>query len=598
MQAAEALHYAHQQGIVHRDIKPANLLLDTNGTLWVTDFGLALMYADNGLTQTGDLLGTLRYMSPEQASGRAVVLDQRTDIYSLGMTLYEMLTLQRGLPGHTREELLHQISSVNPKSLRSIDRKIPAELETIIGKATAKDASERYPNAQALADDLQRFLKDEPVLARPPSLWNKSIKWARRHKTVTLSAGVILVLALIGSLLSSLLIAREQTRTKAAYLREQRRAVESAEQRQLAEKSFEQARQAVDFFTSIAIKSLPTDPKLLPVRWQLLETSMAYYQSFMDQRKNDPSLAAQLSAAGEQVSTVLAELAAVDELLRTNFEIRLLTEPGVQDDLRLTAAQVTSAGELASNVGSKPPEAKPDSTSMTSQQIRESITLDSSLREASLQQVLTPTQTKRLHEISRQVRGVFAFSDSDVSKTLALTPSQKSTIRSACAEFHNRSHHGPVRPGEASEGAVMQSLVERVLSQFTARQLEDWQLLTGSAYTGRIPRYASWFNPQHHRPGEPDDFEDPQDRGGPDHQGGHGPEGPDGHPSPDGHHRPPRDGNFPPDMHNGEEPPGPNPPPRHRDDEPSFDEPGPRPREESPASFKIERGHAADHRRD
>ena len=102
LQAAEALEYAHQVGVVHRDIKPANLLLDVQGTLWITDFGLAQLQSDSGLTQPGDMLGTFRYMSPEQASGNAVVLDQRTDIYSLGQTLYELLTLERAVRGETR----------------------------------------------------------------------------------------------------------------------------------------------------------------------------------------------------------------------------------------------------------------------------------------------------------------------------------------------------------------------------------------------------------------------------------------------------------------------------------------------------------------
>src|SRR5207247_2800453 len=128
-QAAEALEHAHQLGVIHRDIKPANLLVDGKGNLWITDFGLAHCQNQAGLTMTGDLVGTLRYMSPEQALAKRVVVDHRTDVYSLGVTLYELLTLEPAYPGRDRQELLRQIAFEEPRRLRRLNKTVPAELE-------------------------------------------------------------------------------------------------------------------------------------------------------------------------------------------------------------------------------------------------------------------------------------------------------------------------------------------------------------------------------------------------------------------------------------------------------------------------------------
>src|SRR5437763_15676049 len=122
-------------GVVHRDVKPANLLLDARGRLWVTDFGLAQVQTDARLTATGDLLGTLRYMSPEQALAQPVGVDHRTDVYSLGATLYELLTLEPAFPGRDRQEILRQIALEEPRPPRRLNARIPAELETIVLKA-------------------------------------------------------------------------------------------------------------------------------------------------------------------------------------------------------------------------------------------------------------------------------------------------------------------------------------------------------------------------------------------------------------------------------------------------------------------------------
>src|SRR6516165_9463760 len=138
-QAADALEYAHSLGVVHRDVKPANLLLDDGGRLWITDFGLARFGPDAGLTMSGDLLGTLRYMSPEQALARHGLVDHRTDVYSLGATLYELLTLHPAADGASKEEVLHRLAFEEPVAPRKLDRSIPAELETVTLKALAKD---------------------------------------------------------------------------------------------------------------------------------------------------------------------------------------------------------------------------------------------------------------------------------------------------------------------------------------------------------------------------------------------------------------------------------------------------------------------------
>ena len=182
MQAAEALEHAHELGVIHRDIKPANLLVDGRGNLWITDFGLAHCQSQAGLTMTGDLVGTLRYMSPEQALAKRVLVDQRTDIYSLGATLYELLTLEPVFDGRDRQELLRQIAFEEPRPLRRLNKAIPAELETIVLKAMEKNPADRYATAQELADDLERFLKDEPIRAKRPTLVQRARKWSRRHR--------------------------------------------------------------------------------------------------------------------------------------------------------------------------------------------------------------------------------------------------------------------------------------------------------------------------------------------------------------------------------------------------------------------------------
>ncbi|QEH36141.1 Serine/threonine-protein kinase PknB [Aquisphaera giovannonii] len=183
LQAAEALGHAHHHGVIHRDVKPSNLLIDAQGNIWVTDFGLARRLADPGMTHHDSLLGTPRYMSPEQArTGR---IDARTDVYSLGATLYELLTLRPPFDGSSAAELLDQIGGRDPIHPRQLNRRVPLDLETIVLKTLAKRPGDRYAGAAALAEDLARFLNNEPVKARRISPIGRAWRVARRHPGIT-----------------------------------------------------------------------------------------------------------------------------------------------------------------------------------------------------------------------------------------------------------------------------------------------------------------------------------------------------------------------------------------------------------------------------
>ncbi len=195
LQAAEALAYAHEQGVIHRDVKPANLLMDRRGNLWVADFGMADVSGDPGLTRTGDLPGTLRYMSPEQATGTRALVDRRTDVYGLGATLYELLTLRPAVPGLHQHEVLRRILDAEPTPLRKLNPGVPRDLATIVAKALAKDPARRYETALAMAEDLSRFLDGRPVKARPTGPIVKSWRWCRRKPAIAgLAASLVLAL--------------------------------------------------------------------------------------------------------------------------------------------------------------------------------------------------------------------------------------------------------------------------------------------------------------------------------------------------------------------------------------------------------------------
>jgi WD40 repeat protein/serine/threonine protein kinase len=193
IQVADALEYAHREGVIHRDIKPSNLLLDPDGRVWVTDFGLAKTEGD-ALTNTGDVVGTVRYMAPERFRGWS---DPRSDVYSLGLTLYEMLLLRPAFDAADRVKLIRQVTDEEPSRLRKADPSISRDLATVVERAIDKEPTRRYQTAAELAEDLRRFVEDRPIRARRVGGAERAWRWCRRNPA--LASLIAAVLLLVGA---------------------------------------------------------------------------------------------------------------------------------------------------------------------------------------------------------------------------------------------------------------------------------------------------------------------------------------------------------------------------------------------------------------
>jgi serine/threonine protein kinase len=340
LQAAEALEYAHAEGVIHRDIKPANLLVEwraggvNSPTLWITDFGLARFRNEAGLTLTGDLLGTLRYMSPEQALGPRQRVDHRTDVYSLGATLYELLTLEPVHRGSDRQELLGQIAWEAPRPPRRLNPAVPPDLETIILKALDKDPEGRYATAQEMADDLRRFLEDKPIRAKRPTAAQRLRKWARRHKALVAAAAVVLVITAVAGVLTAFLVWREKLRAdherdrarEAAAAEQEARQAEAKERRRAeAREGF--ARQAAEIYAQLAEKVLANRPHMEAEERQLLERVLDFYKELTSEPTTEPGIRLETGRAYRRMGDIQQKLGRPAEAEKAYGQALQVLEP-------------------------------------------------------------------------------------------------------------------------------------------------------------------------------------------------------------------------------------------------------------------------------
>ncbi|HNQ22538.1 MAG TPA: serine/threonine-protein kinase [Phycisphaerae bacterium] len=325
LQIAEALDHAHTQGTLHRDIKPGNLLVDADGTVWVADFGLAKALDRDGTSQTGGVVGTLRYMAPEQFAGTA---DARSDIYSLGLTLYELATLRPAFAETSRTMLVSAMTRETPRAPRQLCPTMPRDLETIILKSIAREPNGRYASAAALAADLRRFLEDRPILARRASLPEQLWRWSRRNPALaTLSGTAAVLLIAVAAIATG---AYEHTRRANVQVRNALAGEQT--QRAKAEATSKLAIEALDTIfdqfapartgvaTTIIVDGsagtqfeVPIEPVLSPETATLLEHMLGFYGRLATQEGADPTIRLKIAEANRRVGDIHCRLGHAEE---------------------------------------------------------------------------------------------------------------------------------------------------------------------------------------------------------------------------------------------------------------------------------------------
>lgn len=339
-EVATAVHYAHQHGIIHRDLKPENVLLTTDGTPMVTDFGLAKsIESGDNLTQSGQILGTPGYMAPEQALGRIDQQGPSVDIYSLGALLYFLLTGRPPFQAASTLETLEQVVKQAPVSPRDLNSSVPRDIETICLKCLSKEVRQRYYSANALAEDLDRFLQGLPVLARPTGRFTRLVRWCVRNPVIAVLSAVVAVSLLAGTIVSTRFAILAESRARESDANFQ----ESERQRRSAERNYAMARQAVDtYLTRVSEDRLLNQPGLQPLQQQLLRDALEYYEQFVAERSDDPSVREELAAS-------LFRVGLIEEAVNADPEVglkALLQALEIQEELVRADIDAQSSKEV------------------------------------------------------------------------------------------------------------------------------------------------------------------------------------------------------------------------------------------------------------
>lgn len=320
----QAMAYAHSRGVVHRDIKPANIMLGKYGETLVVDWGLAkpvdqvdsqhlpAVVDEERLTTSsmhsatptmmGSAVGTPQYMSPEQAAGRLDKVGAASDVYSLGATLYTLLTGQPPVTGPDLASILLKVQTGDFPRPRQIKPSIPPPLEAICLKAMAAKPEGRYPTPRFLSDDLEHWLGDEPVSAYPEPWTMRAQRWLRRHRTLATGAMTAILVAAVGLALATGLLT-------AAHERERSAKVEALHQKAQAEDNFKLARGAVDrYHTEVSESLLLQEPGMQPLRKKLLEAAREFYDKFVKERGDDPSVKGEFGKALYRLGLITADI--------------------------------------------------------------------------------------------------------------------------------------------------------------------------------------------------------------------------------------------------------------------------------------------------